>query len=62
MEKKFETFIWIRKVISSCETLDQLSNCTVLIDSYYERYNSRVERRFLRGIMEEQKLKLKRYE
>ncbi len=62
MEKKFETFIWIRKVISSCETLDQLSNCTVLIDSYYERYNSRVERRFLRGTMEEQKLKLKGYE
>lgn len=62
MKKKFETFIWIRKVIYSCEDLNQLSNCTVLINSYYERYNSKVERRFLRDTMEEQKLKLKRYE
>lgn len=62
MKKKFETFIWIGKVIRSCKTLNQLSNCVVLIDSYYKRYNSKVERRFLRDTVEEQKLKLKRYE
>lgn len=62
MEKKFKTFIWIRKVIESCESLDQLFNCTALIDSYYHRYNSKVERRFLRSTMKEQELKLNRYE
>lgn len=62
MEKKFKTFVWIRKVIESCESLDQLFNCTALINCYYYRYNSKIERRFLRDTMKKQQLKLSRYE
>ena len=44
---KIQTYKWIRSIMESCYTLKQLDNCMPLIDSFYNRYNLKVERNFL---------------
>lgn len=38
---RVETFDWICRVISSCDSMSQLRACTVLINRYSKRYTDR---------------------
>lgn len=46
MAKK-EYFLWIQKVIASCETLRQCDSCRNIISTYYKRWNNRMEAELL---------------
>ena len=42
MAKK-EYFLWIQKIIASCETLKQCDSCRNLIRTYHKRWNNKME-------------------
>lgn len=45
---KFSTYRWVRKVITSCETANQLDNCENLISNFDNMYKDESLRKVLR--------------
>jgi hypothetical protein len=37
--KIYEEFSWVKKVIGSCKTFDQLKSCTKLVDIFHNKYD-----------------------
>jgi hypothetical protein len=44
---KFSTYMWVRNVITSCETSDQLDNCENLILNFDNMYKDKSLRKVL---------------
>lgn len=44
---KRENFLWIVNIIKSCETMPQVDSSKRLVEQYYKRWGSRLERSLL---------------
>ncbi len=44
---KFSTYMWVREVITSCETSIQLTNCENLISNFDKMYKDKALKKIL---------------
>lgn len=58
---KRDNFLWIVKIIKSCETIEQIDCSKRIIERYYKRWGSRLDRSLLYKFVYEKIEKLKLY-
>lgn len=44
---KFSTYMWVRSVITSCDTADQLTNCENLVLNFDNMYKDKALKKIL---------------